>query len=165
MLYKLIVLYMLSRVAFPLTKAQISDFILGHGYTDFLTLQQILAELEEANMIDNKIRGNRTHMFLTEEGKKTLQYFENRIGNEIRDEITLYLKENEIQLRNEVSIQGTYYRTTGNEYMADLVARERDTELLHIQISVPLEEMAVSICDKWMEKNQQIYQYLTKELF
>ena len=35
-LYKLIILYMLQRVDFPLTKAQISDFILEKQYTRFL---------------------------------------------------------------------------------------------------------------------------------
>lgn len=40
-LYKLIVLYMLNRVTFPLTAAQVSDFILGKEYTNFLTLQQV----------------------------------------------------------------------------------------------------------------------------
>ena len=41
-LYKLIVLYMLSKVDFPLTKTQIYDFILDKGYTNFLTLQQVI---------------------------------------------------------------------------------------------------------------------------
>ena len=50
-IYKLIVLYMLDRVTFPLTRAQISDFILEKTYTDFLTLQQAIAELEEENLI------------------------------------------------------------------------------------------------------------------
>ena len=37
-LYKLIVLYMLNRVDFPLTQAQISEFILNKGYTGYLPL-------------------------------------------------------------------------------------------------------------------------------
>ena len=32
-LYKLIVLYMMNKVDFPLTNAQISEFILDEGYT------------------------------------------------------------------------------------------------------------------------------------
>ena len=44
-LYKLIVLYMLNRVTFPLTTAQVSDFILGKEYTNFLTLQQLIDDL------------------------------------------------------------------------------------------------------------------------
>ena len=38
-LYKLIILYMLDRVNFPLTSAQVSEFILEKEYTNFLTLQ------------------------------------------------------------------------------------------------------------------------------
>ena len=39
-LYKLIVLYMLHKVDFPLTTAQISDFILEQGYTTYFKLQE-----------------------------------------------------------------------------------------------------------------------------
>ena len=34
-LYKLIILYMLDRVDFPLTNSQISSFLLDRGYTNF----------------------------------------------------------------------------------------------------------------------------------
>ena len=50
-LYKLIVLYMLSKVDFPLTTAQISEFILDKGYTTFFKLQQALSELKDAELI------------------------------------------------------------------------------------------------------------------
>ena len=43
-LYKLIVLYMLNRVDFPLTKAQITDFILEKEYTTYMNLQSVLAQ-------------------------------------------------------------------------------------------------------------------------
>ena len=62
-LYKLIVLYMLNRVTFPLTAAQVSDFILGKEYTNFLTLQQVINELTDAGMIATQSIRNRTHTF------------------------------------------------------------------------------------------------------
>ena len=34
-LYKLIILYMLNKVDFPLTNSQISEFILDEGYTTY----------------------------------------------------------------------------------------------------------------------------------
>ena len=34
-LYKLIILYMLRKVTFPLTNAQITEFIVGKEYTDY----------------------------------------------------------------------------------------------------------------------------------
>ena len=39
-LYKLIILYILNRVDFPLTNAQISEFILEEGYTTYFKLQR-----------------------------------------------------------------------------------------------------------------------------
>ena len=40
--HKLIVLYMLSRVDFPLTRNQIGDFLTEREYTQYLALQQAI---------------------------------------------------------------------------------------------------------------------------
>ena len=50
-LYKLIVLYMLQKVDFPLTTSQISSFILDRGYTTYFTLQSVLSELAESDLV------------------------------------------------------------------------------------------------------------------
>ena len=155
-LYKLIVLYMLNRVTFPLTAAQVSDFILGKEYTNFLTLQQVINELTDAGMIATQSIRNRTHLSITAEGKETLNFFENRIGDTIKQEIDSYFQENEFTLRNEVSVLGDYYH---------LVAKDRGINLVDITLSVPVEETAAAICDNWQKKNQEIYKYLITELF
>jgi len=164
-LYKLMILYMLSRVNFPLTKAQIGDFILEKGYTNFLTLQQVIAELIDADMITSQTIRNRTHLNLTEEGSQTLSYFENRISDIIKSEINTYLKDNELELRNEVSVTADYYKATTGEYEAHLLAKEKGIPIVDITLSVPIEEAAISICDNWQKKNQEIYKYLIQQLF
>ncbi len=164
-LYKLIVLYMLNRVSFPLTTAQVSDFILGKEYTNFLTLQQVINELTDAGMITPRSIRNRTHLAITEEGKETLTFFQNRISDAIKNDINTYFRENEFSLRNEVSVLGDYYKSTSGEFEAHLVAKDRGIKLVDITLSVPSEELAASICDNWQNKNQEIYRYLTKELF
>lgn len=164
-LYKLIVLYMLNRVSFPLTTAQISDFILEKEYTNFLTLQQVINELTDAGMLSPQSIRNRTHLAITEEGRETLNFFQNRISDAIKHDIDTYFRENEFTLRNEVSVLGDYYKSTSGEYEAHLVAKDRGIRLIDITLSVPSEELASSICDNWQKKNQEIYQYLTKELF
>lgn len=164
-LYKLIVLYMLSRVTFPMTNAQVSDFILEKDYTDFLTLQQVINELIDAGLITSKAIRNRTHLAITKEGRETLRFFQNRISDGIKQDINTYFRENEYALRNEVSVLGDYYRSTSGEYEAHLVAKDRDVRLLDITISVPDEATASSICDNWQKKSQAIYQHLIQELF
>ena len=44
-LYKLIILYMLDKVDFPLTNSQISEFVLDKGYTSrlFLNLRTVVS--------------------------------------------------------------------------------------------------------------------------
>lgn len=164
-LYKLIVLYMLNRVDFPLTKAQIGDFILEKEYTNFLTLQQAIGDLIDAGLISAQSIRNRTQLVLTKDGKQTLQFFGNQISASIKEEIDDYLKENEMSLRNEVSILADYYKSTTGEYEAHLVAKDKGINLIDLTISVPLEETAISICDKWQKKNQEIYQYIIEQLF
>lgn len=164
-LYKLIVLYMLNRVNFPLTGAQVSNFILEKDYTNFLTLQQAISELTDSGLILTQSIRNRTHLIITAEGKNTLSFFENRINSTIKQEIDTYFKENEMEMRNEVSILADYYKATNGEYEAHLLAKEKNVKLVDITLSVPVEETAAAICDNWQQKNQSIYQYLIEQLF
>ena len=104
MLYKLIVLYMLNRVDFPLTNSQISEFMLGKEYTTYFTLQQVLTEMAEGELIKVESTHNRSLYHLTETGAETLSFFENKISGEIREDIDQYLEEKHYDLKNDTSI-------------------------------------------------------------
>ena len=95
----------------------------------------------------------------------TLNFFENRISDEIKIDVKNYINENKWDMKNEVNITSEYYKTTKNEYTAQLVAKERGTPMVEIKLTVPTEENAAAICDNWQKKNQEIYQYLTQQLF
>ncbi len=164
-LYKLIVLYMLDRVDFPLTKAQIGDFILEKEYTNFMTLQTVIGELLDSKFVTAQSYRNRTHLKLTKEGHDAISFFEGDINPEIKEEIDAFFKKNSIKMRNEVSIISEYYKGTSGEYEAHLVAKDHGINILDMTMSVPIEETAASICDNWNKKNQEIYQYLVKHLF
>ena len=162
---KLVVLYILNRVTFPITVAQISDFVLDQEYTDFLTLQQVINELKDAGLITSETVRNRTHLTITDEGRETLQLFKTRISIGDRQEIDMYFQKNEFSLRNEIAVQGNYYKSVPGGYDTHLVINEGDTRLLEITLPVPTKEMASSVCDNWQKKSQNIYQYLIGQLF
>lgn len=162
---KLVVLYILNRVTFPITVAQISDFVLEQEYTDFLTLQQVINELKDAGLIISEKARNRTYLTITDEGRETLQLFKTRISVVDRYEIDTYFQKNEFSLRNEIAVQGNYYKTASNDYDVHLVIHEGDDQLMEITIPVPTEEMASAVCDNWQKKNLEIYQYLIGQLF
>lgn len=114
-LYKLIVLYLLNKVSFPLTMAQVSDLILEKEYTNYLTLQQVINELAQAGLITAKTLVNRTHLQITEEGRNTLSYFENRISDAIKTDIGEYLKKMNWKCATNLRSRATTIRlSTGN---------------------------------------------------
>lgn len=156
---------MLDRVTFPLTKAQVGNFILEMEYTTFMTLQQVIAELIDADLVEAKSNRNRTHLVITDEGRETLSFFENRISDSIKEDISAFFNDNEMEMRNEVSILSDYYKAVSGEYEAHLLAKEKDVKLVEITLSVPDEDTASAICANWQNKNQDIYQYIIGQLF
>ena len=163
-LYKMIVLYMLKRCDVPLSKSQIYDFILEKEYTTFLTLQEVFSELALSELVKEKTVANRTYLEITPEGDETLNFFGNRINPAIKVEIDDFLRNNSMRLRNEASILSDYQKTGDNEYTAHLVAKENGQTLIDINLPVPTEEIAQNICDRWQERNADIYQYLIEKL-
>ncbi len=69
--YKLIVLYMLDHVDFPLTNTQISNFVLDKDYTTYFTIQQVMSELISAGLIRTESTHNNTHYYITPAGQDT----------------------------------------------------------------------------------------------
>ena len=50
-MYKLMILYMLSKVNFPLSNTQLSSFMLDKQYTDYFTFQETINSLVEDGFI------------------------------------------------------------------------------------------------------------------
>lgn len=163
-LYKLIVLTMLDRVDFPLTNAQISDFILTKEYTNYFTLQQVLSELVETELSEVHTVRNSTYYHITEKGKETLNFFGHMVSAAIHEDIAKYFKDNAIALRDEMAVKADYFPNNQGEYSVRLRVMEKDSALIDMTLSVPTENQANSICDNWKKKNQKIYAYLMQEL-
>ena len=90
--YKLIVLYMAKHSKETLTNSQISEFILDRDYTDYFQLQKVLSELVETELLRKRTISNSSYYEITEEGKKTLSYFEKELSGEIKNEVKDYLQ-------------------------------------------------------------------------
>ncbi len=163
-LYKLIVLYMLSKVDFPLTNAQISEFILDKGYTTFFKLQQALSELKDAELIREETVHNRTLYHLTDDGEESIFYFKNKISKPIQDDIDQFLKEKKYDLKNETAVKADYYKNTAGEFSVRCQVTEQQEPLIDLTLSVPTEAEAEKIAANWQKKNQNVYAWLMAQL-
>ncbi len=162
---KLLVLYMLNRVSFPLTQAQIYDFLLERNYVNFMNLQRAITELVDTGFVTARSKHNRTYLTITAEGQETLSFFKNRIDTSFKKEIDGFLSSNQFKLRNETSVLTDYSKVLSGDYEVHLTVKEKDATVVEITLSVPNEETAEAVCANWQKKNQEIYQYLAGQLF
>lgn len=163
-LYKLMVLYMLKKVNFPLSNAQMSDFFLNKEYTNYFTFQQVLNELLESNLIRVETIRNTSRYEMTKEGDEVLYYFGNKISEAIVEDMDQFLKDNKFKLRNETGIVSDYYKSTDHDYVVHCEVREGKSVLLEVNVSMPGEEQASAMCDNWKNHSQEIYAYIMKKL-
>ena len=163
-LYKLMILYMLHKVNFPLTGTQISDFILTRDYTDFNHLQQSFSELIEASLVDCENIHNTSRYMITDDGEQTLEFFGKNIPAAIVDEMDDYLRENKFKMRSEVSTVADYYKSSVSDYTVRCEVREGKTVVIALELSVPDEQQAEHMCSRWKERSSEIYAYTLKSL-
>lgn len=156
-LYKLIILYMLDKVDFPLTNAQISEFILDEGYTTYFKLQQAISELNTSGFIREESTHSRTFYHLTEDGAETIQYFKNDISPAIQSDIDTFLKKKRYELKNEVSVKSDYYPSSNREYAVRCQVIEQGTPLIDLTLAAPTEAEAATISNNWAKKSQEVY--------
>lgn len=163
-LYKLIILYMLNKVDFPLTHRQMSTFFLDNDYTDYFTFSKILAELNDCQHVSCETILNTSYYHITSEGSQTLGFFVNRIPGAIVDDIDTYLMQNKYELKNEVGTVADYYKSTNSDYIVHCQVKEGLCTLIDMNLSVPTKEEASSMCTKWKDASQDIYAYIMKSL-
>lgn len=161
--YKLILLYMLDNLDFPLTNSQISEFVLDKGYTDYFTLQNTIYDLETSELIVSENVRNSTRYLITEAGRETIAMFESKLSTAIKDDISLFFEEKKYQLRKEIDILADYY-PVGKEYMVKCLVKEKKSTLMELKLNVVSKEQAIYICDHWQNKSEEIYNYLMQKL-
>lgn len=162
-LYKLIVLYMLDNLEFPLTNSQISEFVLERGYTDYFTLQQTIYDLLSSDLIVSENIRNSTRYIITESGRETISMFSGKISSAIKEDIQTFFQEKKYQLRKEIDLQADYY-PIDKEYMVHCIIREKKAILLELKLNVVTKEQAVHICDHWQKDSEEIYNYLVQKM-
>lgn len=155
---------MLDNVDFPLTNAQITDFILEKDYTNYFNVQQSITELKDSGLIMSTTIRNSSYFKITEAGQETIHFFDSDISEAIRNDIDEFLSTNKYKLREEVSILSDYYEVKKNEFIANCYVKEHGSKIIEINLSVSSEQEAQTICNNWRNKSQEMYAYIIQSL-
>ncbi len=163
-LYKLIVLYMLRKVNFPLSNSQLTDFMTGKDYTDYFHVQEAINDLLDAGLITGEKIRNMSQYTATMDGEKTLEYFTSEIPCAIKQDIDQYLRENAFELRNENCTIADYEITADGGYAVHCIVTEGKERIIDLTINVTTEDEAERVCQKWPDKSQEIYMDVMNKL-
>lgn len=155
---------MLDSIDKPILKSKIFGFIIDNDYTNYFTLMQASSELIEAGFVNASIKKNSTIFSITEEGKNTLLSFSDRISAPIRQDIENYLKKTFGEDKSPFNIETNYYRNGHSGYIAELSAKDKNTEILSIKINMPTEESVAALCSNFEKKGEDIFDLLVENL-
>lgn len=164
-IYKLIILYLLSRAEGEIAMDRISSFLLEKGYVNFLSLLNTYAQIEESGLVRSRIAQDRCFYSITAEGRQALQMFKGDLSDEIIGQAEGFLAREGTALRNEQSVRADCVPAEDGMYYAVLKVLERNESVMEIRLQVPDKAMAEEICRKWPEKNEKIYHSLIENLF
>ncbi len=163
-LYKLMILYMLKKVNFPLTNNQIQGFFLDKGYASYFAFRQAVTDLLDEELISSETVRKTSYYSITPSGEETISFFSSSIPFSIIDDIDIFLYENKYELRNEVGTMSDYYKSTNMDYIVHCVIKEGEANLIELNLSVPSEEEAEVMCNNWRNASQDIYSNIMKSL-
>ncbi|MCR5467683.1 MAG: DUF4364 family protein, partial [Lachnospiraceae bacterium] len=141
-IYRVMVLYMLDAVDFPLTNTQIANFLMSKDYTDYFSVQKTLSGLVDAGLVECSSTHSNEQYFLTNEGKLTLPYFSDKLNDSIITDIKQYLKSNKLKLKEENRAFAAYIPTINDSYDVRCQIQESNHPVIDITINVKTKEQA-----------------------
>lgn len=160
---KLMILYLLKNISFPLNHESISNFFLDK-YTTYIQFQEILAELTETKLIEEHKTKTSICYKATKDGLEALNSFINDISDNHKKEIDKYIKDNKIKLKEGSVILSNFTDGKANNYQISLQIAENPDEMFKILIDVPTVDVATTMCENWNVKAKNIYTYVIKQL-
>lgn len=161
---KLVLLHIFMKMDYPLTNAEITDFVVSLDLMDYFTLQQYLVELVEGGLLENSKSESDFIYLITTKGVESLDYFKNRLPDGlllvINEGISNYKKRH--ILRTKVSC--SHSKLSDSEYIVDLSIMENELTLINLKLSVVSNRQAKEICERWENSSSEVYGTIIKML-
>lgn len=155
---KLLLLYLIKSSSFAFTNNEITEFVLEKNYMNFFLVQQYLSELVGSKFIEIVNKDSKEVYTILEKGEIALSYFEDRISPKIKEELNKEF--NKIEKKNKIETQviADYFEKKNTQYVVNLKLIENEETLFSIYLDVSTKKHAESICNRWKENPDFIYQ-------
>ncbi len=165
-LNKLILLFVFDKMEVPLSENTILDMCCSsNNWLAYMDCQPVINQLLEHNFICNIATSTNENMYtITPDGRVCLANFFAKIPASLREEISLFIKNNRIKYRRKQECVADYYMNKDGTYTVYLKIIEPVQPLLELKFVVPNRQAAKDIYKKWEEKAANVYSLIYDNL-
>lgn len=162
MVNKLIVLFVLEKIEIPLTENSIVDICYGrNNWITYMDCKETIYNLLEFGLI-YKTDGNseEERYTISYEGRNCLSHFYSKIAPELRELITVYVKENRMHFKRSQEYVGDYFKNTDGSYTVVLKIRSAmiNEPMFEMKIKAPTRQSAIDATRKWRDNAHLVYE-------
>jgi len=158
---KLLLLYIVNRLDFPVSKAQITDLILENNLMNYFTLQQYIDELTSSGFLLYKDIDGSNRLCISEKGKNVLELFVDRISPARYEIADNYITDHWEIIKKELTVSADYTIEGKNNFIVSLKATEKDRLLMDIKFNVASNKQARDLCARWKDHCPELYAKIT----
>ncbi|MBQ2089018.1 MAG: DUF4364 family protein [Lachnospiraceae bacterium] len=164
LIYKVSVLGLLNESQEALSNAQIVQLFIDKEYTDYFTIQQVIGELIDSNLIVGDTIHNNTTYSLSDEGLTTYKLMQDKLTPGIREDIADYLAQNKLAIEENNSLTAYYDKSPDGGYIAHCKYTSGGNTVLDLHMRASNQAQADTICNNWKARYEDIYFHLIDTL-
>ena len=164
-LNKLILLFVFDKMEVPLSENTILDMCCSsNNWIAYMDCQPILNQLLDCGWLCD-ISSNQEPLYtITPDGRSCLANFFIKIPVSVREEISLFIKNNRTRYRRKQECVADYYMNKDGTYTVYLKIIEPVQPALELKLVVPNRQTAKDIYKKWGEKATDVYRTIYEAL-
>ena len=164
-LNKLILLFVFDKMETALSENTVLDMCCSsNNWLAYMDCQPILNGLLECGWICNIGNSGEALYTITPDGRICLANFFINIPASIREEISLFVKNNRLKYRRKQECMADYFMNKDGTYTVYLKIIEPAQPVLELKLVVPNRQIAKDIYKKWGEKATDVYRNIYENL-
>lgn len=155
---KLILLFVFDKMEVPLSENTVLDMCCSsNAWISYMDCKPLLSTLLDYSFIYNVSDQGEPLYGITPDGRVCLADFYVKIPSSLREEISLFVKNNRTKYKKRQECNADYYMNKDGTYTVFLKIVEPSQPLLELKLVVPNRQTAKNIYKKWEEKAGNVY--------
>ena len=153
---KLLVLYIMARIAAPITFLQLLELALCDAGVDYFSLTQAVEHLVETEHLSRE--GER--YAITEKGLRNSKICESSLAYSVRLRCDKNVEEWNRKLRRKNQVRSSYEQRPNGTFTVKLSFEDDMGELLNLRLMTPREDMAKAVTARFQKAPEKLYNSL-----